>query len=390
MRRIRTMLSVAALAFAPVSIALADMPPLLTPTTTPTTPGAFYLSIGGLGAVHRSKGFEYGTRQRIYSNGDVDNGQALFSYGKSITVGGGTATIGYALDKGDPLGGIGRRARIEFAFTLFRGSQRDGGVTDGACDGVTSCEYSYTGSIGGPNANGLGVLVAPAPGVPISSGAGVNLTSEYRSEYWGGDGTVRYRTDLQLTRRLFLTPSFGVLGGAQVRKHELRYNYAGLGYPSAYAGEVTATLSSFSVGPEFGSVVTWQATRRIALHGGATFAILHRQASLRGQDCGTTLGAACPFPLLPPELVSSSVDTSASRIAYRVGIEVGATVKARPWLHVTITGFGSYDTAVPGIGRNPAATDGIGAFDAGAAPAKVVFSGEWSYGGALLLTIPFR
>ncbi len=367
-----------------VGSARADMPPLLVPTTTPVTPGAFYLSLGGLGAVHRSKGFEYGTLQNVF---DFNDRRAMFSFGQSVAVGGGTATLGYALDKTDPLGGIGAAPRFEFAFTLFQGSQRDGS-SPGGCDvAAMQCDRGTLGRVGGLSETGFGFLVVPPPFVPVGAPDGAfTVNGQYKGKYWGGDATFRYKTDFHVSRTLVLTPSVGVLGGAQVFKHDLRITYDMIGGPERFAAEVQASLSSFSVGPELGGALTWQATPRLSLHGGATIAFLYRHASLKSSDCGTVAGSSCPLVAIPE--FSSSVDSSRSRMAFRVGMEVGATFKARPWLHVTVTGFGSYDTAVPGIARNDTYLTSGGIATSG--PSKVVFSGEWSYGGALLFTIPFR
>lgn len=367
--------------------ATAEPPPLLLPTTSPVTPGAFYLSVGGFAAVHRSKGFEYGSLQTV-SGAVFGPSRPLFKFGESITVGGGTATFGYSLDKSDPLGSIGTAPRIEIGFSLFRGSERDSSSPGNAC-GAATCDFATIGKIGGPGTSGFGWLSLPPPVIPIGPNSGFLVDGSYRGRYWGGDGTLRYRTDFRVAPRFTISPSIGVLGGAQVFKHELNINYRveGTGTP-LWDAQVQASLSSFHVGPDFGATVTFIATPRFTVHGGVTLAVLYRRANLKGRDCGTASGFPCP--IVPGEAFGfeSSVDTSRSKLAFRVGLSAGATFKARAWLHFTVIGFGSWDSAVPGVARNDTAFVNGDLVSSG--PARIVFSGNWTYGGALVMTIPFR
>ncbi len=354
--------------------AMAAEPLPTAPSTSPYRPGFFYMSVGGFGQVQQRPSFTYGGAL-ISPLGAGGAGLKLIQSTLSADVAGGgpAATLGYTFSRG-ALSRIGRRMRLEFGFTYFRGSGSDSAEIDMPFG---------TAALRGRLLNGTsGSFILR--GIFFPNTAQYVAANSLRVNVDQYDNGLRLRTDFELGKRFTVTPSIGIVGGADSARY--RYSFReeiGSGGPPAplvHSGEVKETITSYYFGGEAGLNMSFQATRKLAFHGGATISIFRRNATLTGEDCASWSSL---FPSCPATRATSTVRSTGSKTGYAVGLALGATYDLG-WMKVSMNGFGRYDNAVPGI-ENP---EFGGESNDPVTPARVKFFGDWSYGGMLMLSFP--
>lgn len=304
--------------------------------------GSAYVSLGGGAIVQQLPTF----RTSIVVAGTT---QSLFSTAPTVTGGAGQLTLGSVIS-GSPLG---MNSRIELSIGGFSGS------------GQTT---------GGP---GVGNEVM----FPINGGAGVGCggcsgATTLRFDYQEIGGALRLKSDFAIAPQLTATPSIGIVA-SQSNLHyrsntDLQFSPA-QNAPN-FADE---TINTFRVGGEFGLNFGYRATQQLTLNAGATVALLSMTSTLSGNDCQSNnqnIGLPCSG-----SLYRSTVRQDDTRFSNRDRLNLSGTYDTG-WAKLTLAGFGSWDSAMPGV-TNPT-TAGV--------PAFISYESRWSYGGSAALTVPFN
>lgn len=101
---------------------------------------------------------------------------------------------------------------------------------------------------------------------------------------------------------------------------------------------------------------------------------------LDGNDCQSAnqaVGLPCSGAFS-----AASIHFTDDHFGARMLMDVTGTYDAG-WLKVSISGFATWDSAMPGV-LNPVAASIVPV-----GPARIVYESGWNYGGVVMLTVPF-
>jgi hypothetical protein len=304
--------------------------------------GSAYVSLGGGAIVQQLPTF---------NTPYVINGtnQTLFSVSPAVTGGAGQITLGSVIN-GLP---TGNNSRIELSVGGFSGSGR------------------FTGGLTTPDTTVLAIS-----GTGIINCGGCDGTTTLKFDYQEIGGVLRLKSDFALAPQLTATPSIGILAS----QSKLGYR-SDTGFQFAPAFNVPAfveeTVETFRAGGEFGLNFGYRATQQLSFNAGATVALLAMSSSLNGNDCLSSnqpIGMPCSGAL-----IRSSVTQTDRRFDNRDRFNLSGTYDTG-WMKFTLAGFGSWDSAMPGV-TNPVVAG---------MPAIISYESRWSYGGSAALTVPFN
>jgi hypothetical protein len=199
----------------------------------------------------------------------------------------------------------------------------------------------------------------------------------------GFDLNLRMASDFAIAPGWTLTPSIAVFGGRVRDTYNYQHNNA-----SGFTFNIDERLCTTSFGGDVSAGLTWQATSYLALNatarGGAAWVRSHLDAT----DCFAFgfVGLSCaPAFTVGPGASTATVSDSKSRVGFRGGFSLGGALGMRFGI-LSVGGFFTYDTAVPGIANPTAAKSTFLAGNLG--PARIRFDDAFSYGGFLNLRIP--
>lgn len=211
----------------------------------------------------------------------------------------------------------------------------------------------------------------------------------------GFESGLRLATDHRFGGILVST-SVGVFGGWA----EHRYDYTAAVNPAAggtaFLQTIDEKLGVTRVGANFGLDGRIPLNEQFALLLGARAGFAWNRVRLDGNDCGRASAANAAFVCsnAPGTFVAGSAyATTASDTRSRYGF-VGSAMAALRWdlgfPIVTLGGFFTYDTAVPGV-RNPAPpfVNAGNIITPGSGRTSIVFEEGYRAGGFLMVTIPF-
>lgn len=194
-------------------------------------------------------------------------------------------------------------------------------------------------------------------------------------------------SDFAVGRGFVLTPSLGVLIGRSTTD----YSYSSVstvdGFNPAQGTSVAERITAGRFGGDVGLGATWSFVPRWSLYLDGRAAFLNVSADLSGNDCSQIFGlvtsGVCGANPGPTRLTTVS-DTHA-RFGFRSTTTGGVTWDVLRWASVTLGGFLTYDTAIPGVINPNAVTAGTAPAQP---PARLTFDDRVGYGG--FLTVRFR
>lgn len=326
-----------------------------TPVTTPVNPGFFYWSLGASGGVRHLPKWEYGSIIRFGGFGSILNRRTAFSYDPKPWGAGPEFVVGYALNRASALGGFGNVPRIELALSTFFG--RTSQSQDGGGDGET---FFF------PFVDGSGRRIF-SPGSP----------AKLETSLYAGEAALRFKTSFKASTRFQIIPSVAAIGGMAHYRYQWQRNVFSSSITNSVS-QVKETVRSWNVGAEAALHLKWNAGQRWSVHGGASIAAMYRRSDLSALS-QTNLN----FPT-GSSFLSHTASDNANTFAWRLGLNLGVTYDWG-WARLSLTGFGYFDSAVPGVvnpGTNPVSTS------RSLSPARLTHSGEWAYGGRIALVFP--
>lgn len=328
-----------------ITLGAAHADPLVFSPLDPTPisrAGTAYVSMGGGAMVQQLPTFN-----TPYTNGA--NAQGLFSTAPTVTGGAGQLTLG-AVINGSP---VGNNSRIELSLGGFAGS---GQVTGGQ--------------------TAPGTLIFPVAGGSSLGCGGCDGTTILKFDYQDIGGALRLKSDFAMSQQITATPSIGLV----VSKSRLKYRsdtafqfFPGFGVPSF----VDETLDTSRIGGEIGLNFGYRATQQLTFNAGASVALLSVFTSFKGNDCFSA-NQPIPSPCSGVNRISAVQQTD-ERFAHRDRYNLSGTYDTG-WAKITLAGFGSWDSAMPGV-TNPTVAN---------VPAMISYESRWSYGGSAALTVPFN
>ena len=273
---------------------------------------------------------------------------------------------------------------------------------------ATAAESSSPRRISAPGAISRAVRPSPARPLPRSrrSTAGSatsaaitgaqNVEERLRVALDGVETGLRIATDFRLGRNSAFPPRLAFSAG----RAEHRYDYTAAVNPAAggtaFLQTINEKLGVTRVGANFGLEGRVPLSEQFALLLGARAGFTRNRVHLDGSDCGVASAANAAFACnnAPGTFVAGSAyATTASDTRSRFGFLGSATAALRWDLGfpiITLGGFFTYDTAVPGV-RNPAPpfVNSSNAITAGAGRTSIFFENGYRAGGFVMLTLPF-
>lgn len=365
-----------------------------TAVTTPVNRGAFYWSFGASGGVQHMPKWSYGQNFRVTEefsqqmfNVTIEDLGSAFDYDPKVPGGGPAFAVGYALDKRTFLGRIGAKPSIEFGLWTFFGKTTQSASTTGIAD-----EFSELGGT-------FYDLVFPAvDGSTAYNFRSQDLKLKLESSVQSGEASLRFKTQFQVGRRLMIVPSVGPIGGLAFYRYRLRGNIAGGGLnfvsidPDS-AMDIKETIRSYHFGGEAAMNVVFAARPNLLIQGGVAIAGFHRTSSLNARSQFALSGFRTSPGFSDIQAVRAvrggtteiaSTNDTGSTFGYRLGVNASITY-SWGWARLTLSGFGSYDSAIPGV-NNPSSSSISGPYSS----ATIKHDGEWAYGGSIALSFPLH
>lgn len=350
----------AAAALVAVGLAFSNTPSLAqiaphTPVTTPVNPGFFYWSLGASGGVRHLPKWSFGEFVTFGEFGAPLNRATGFPNDPKPWGAGPEFVMGYALNRGSALGGLGDAPRLELALSTFFGRSSQSN------EGGTSTQTFLFPFVDG---SGRRVLSADVP-------------AKLETTVYAGETAFRFKTAFKTSKRFQIIPSIAAIGGMASYRYEWQRSQF---ESSTLNNEATVkeTIRSWHVGAEAALHLKWQAGPRWSLHGGASIAAMYRRS-----DLSALSQLNLNFPK-GSEYLSNTASDNANTFAWRLGLNLGVTYDWG-WARLTIAGFGYFDSAVPGV-VNP--ENGASLSPNDYTPARLTHSGEWAYGGRIALVFP--
>lgn len=326
-----------------------------TPVTTPVNPGSFYWSLGASGGVRHLPKWTYGDFVTLGEFGGVLDHAPGFPNDPKPWGAGPEFVMGYALNRGSALGGLGNAPRLELALSTFfgRSSQSDDG-------GASSQSFLF------PFVDGSGQRVLSA-----------DVPAKLETTVYAGETALRFKTAFRTSKRFQIIPSVAAIGGMASYRYEWQRSHF---VSSSLNNEATVkeTINSWHVGAEAALHLKWQAGPRWSIHGGASIAAMYRRS-----DLSALSQLNLNFPN-GSDYLSNNASDNANTFAWRLGLNLGVTYDWG-WAKLTISGFGYFDSAVPGV-VNP--ENGANFSPNDYSSARLTHSGEWAYGGRIALVFP--
>ncbi len=323
-----------------------------TPVTTPVNPGFFYWSIGANGGIRHLPQWSYG--QFVQQMGMGSTLLSGYTYDPKPFGAGPEFVMGYALNKAGPLGGVGDRPRIELGLSTFFGRTTQSDSQDGA-----DINYSL------PFVDGSGALHFLRPGV----------AAKLETTVYAGETALRFKTEYKLNPRFQVVPSIAAIGGMAFYRYKWESNFVGFDFENVTA-RVKETIRSWHVGVEAALQLNWTPGPRWSVSGGVSIAGMHRRSDMRGLSQFSR-----DFGFGGDSFINNASDND-NTFAWRLGLNLGVTYDWG-WARLTLSGFGYYDSAVPGI-DNPTSSTAFGDLS----PARLTHNGEWAYGGRIAIVFP--
>ena len=353
-------------AFGAAGPAAADTFGPWTPKTAPVAEyGNVYISFGAGAFVQQIPRVNFGN---IYAVGGGNPFLTLALSDDPDVVGGeGGGTVGFVFDTRRSPSWLGRKPRIEVAFSYGRG-------------GASAAQSQTFG------AGTVTLLSGPLVSGELAGGIGAGgATHRGRVDVALQEiaGAIRLKTDVRLTRTLSATPALGFVGGQSVFDFDYRTTFTSPLSATDGVRELAETLKTRRLGGEAAIDLAWRAARRITVHGGASAAVFRMGTRLTGNDCFGFGAGAAGLPCSGNFGTTTRSDFD-HRTGYRIGMNAGLTYDGG-WFKLTVVGRAAWDSDQPGI-RNPTAPN----TSSGSAPAEIVYDSAWRFGGGLSVTIPLN
>ena len=303
-------------------------------------------------------------------------GPASFSTDVSFVAPGGT--IGYVLPDGSLPAWLGKSVRLSFTGAYLGGR---GGDSRSTPLSPTSTPH-YTTVDGRA---GLAVFV----GVPFRVGERLRVEQE------GFELALRLASDVPVGPGLALSPSLGIFGGRTRTNFDFTGNLIQQATGVSFAAHtITERLRARKVGLDAGLAATWRPWSNIALTLAGRGGVVWTRASLTASDCfqfgfGATQ-CTTPAGTAPTGgAFATSARDRESEVGF-VGTVHGALSYDGGWVVLSVGGFFTWESAVPGV-RNPVNTVGGAVVGAQiAAPASVRFDSGWKGGGFVTIRFFFN
>jgi hypothetical protein len=355
--------------------------------TTPLVPGQMFIGVGGQVEWYHLPKFDSPWRTADAFGNDVYRP----SFDPDPTVYGPGGLFGYVFPEGTFPRWVGEKVRVSFGGQTWNGlfSQRadrinpnlvgtpDGYVSAAPIDGSPGTQYNFFYM----NLRAAGIKVR-ATGFELS---------------------LRLTADHDVARNVKLSPFVALVGGRarDTYKFGARLTDAISGIDQNDIGVYTLDerLTSNRVGMMFGTGVSVQVHRRVLLHLSGQAGFIFVWTHMSGADCfsgdnsaNAVLGQTCYNTPAGSGSYQTTTSDNRSTVGFRGGVNGGVSLDL-DFAIVSLSGFMTYDTAVPGV-RNPVVTTAITNTGDNNQPttgrARIFFDDAVNYGALLLVRVPLN
>jgi hypothetical protein len=345
--------------------------------TTPLVPGQLFVGFGAqIGVYHLPKFDSPWRSSNTVAGPPIDLLRP--SIEPDPTVAGPGGVFGYVFRDGTFPAWAGRKVRLSFGAQFWEGNFTD------RQDRAT-LPPGFSGYVSAAPIDG-------SPGTNYAFGSFTQRRTSFNVDLSGYHLALRLTSDFAVSPRVTLSPFVSLFGGQSRESYAIRARLASAtGDDAAYA--LDERVATARVGALVGTGVTLRVMPRLSLHLGAQSGFVWLRSHMTGGDCfavkivapGTPCGAA---PMFPGTFRTSVTDTR-STVGFRGGLTGGVTWDMR-FAILSLTGFMTYDSQVPGI-RNPVVTSPIttGVYNPPTSGrAHIFFDDALNFGGMVVLRIP--
>jgi hypothetical protein len=349
--------------------------------TTPLKPGQLFVGFGAQIGVHHLPKFDSPWRS---SNAIGLFGPATDLLRPSIepdpTTAGPGGVVGYVFRDGTFPAWAGNKVRLSFGAQFW-----DGNFTDRQ-DRATLAPFS--GYVSAAPIDG-------SPGTQVSFAPFAQRQTSFNVDVNGYHLALRLTSDFAVAPRVTLSPFVSLFGGQSRESYAVRARIVGnVSDTGTYA--LDERVATARVGALVGTGVTLRVAPRLSFHLGAQAGFVWLRSRMTGGDClGSLVSVGQPCGAAPPGPGSfqTTVSDTRSTVGFRGGLTGGVTVDLTVAV-LSLTGFMTYDSAVPGI-SNPVVTAPIAAGPyLRTAPtsgrAHIFFDDAVNFGGMVVLRIPLN
>jgi hypothetical protein len=223
-------------------------------------------------------------------------------------------------------------------------------------------------------------------GTAVTLPAGTSLVEALKVEREGFQLGLKIESDIALTPNLSLSPSLAVFGGRT--SESFRYTATIANFIPGIADidplDIDERLRTTEFGGHAGARLTWQFQPGWALHLGGSAGPVWLQSRMEASSCFFPGAVITGTPCVPSAITRVATATdSRSTLGFRGTMTLGLVADLRI-ATIAISGFGRYDSHIPGI-QNP--QQGSTVVFTSLAPARIRFQDGFAYGGSVTIRI---
>jgi hypothetical protein len=359
-------------------------------STSPLVPGQLFVGFGAQIGVYHLPKFEspWRSSNRV---GFAGGSPAFDLFRPSVepdpTAAGPGGLVGYVFRDGTFPRWLGEKVRLSFGAQFWDGNFTD--RQDRATVAPLFAGYVSAAPIDGSLGTNLGFS-----GIPPAT----QRQSSFNVDVNGYELSLRLTSDFAVAPRVTLSPFVALFGGQSRESYAIRTRLLVTPpSPDAFPYALDERVSTARVGALVGTGVTVRVVRRVSFHLGVQAGFVWLRSHMTGGDCFADAvvgpGMPCGAAFVPAfGSFRTTVSDTRSTVGFRGGLTGGVTLDLTFGI-LSLTGFMTYDSRVPGI-SNPVVTSPIATFGRNNQPtsgrAHIFFDDAVNFGGMVVLRIPLN
>jgi hypothetical protein len=351
-------------------------------STSPLVPGQLFVGFGVEFGTYNLPKFDSPWRTANFGGDDLWRP----SWNPDPTVVGPGGVFGYVFRKGTFPSWMGRKVRVSFGAQFWDGTASDLQSRPVAIfPGVGHYKLISAAPIDGSLGTTFGV-----------GGLHTDREASFAVQATGYHLSLRLTSDYRVDTNLTLSPFVAVFGGRSFDSYSLRARVAGTIVDLApYALDERVATDRIGAMVGTGLTVPLDRRQRFRIHLGVQAGFVWLRSHMTGADCFAGFsfpspGTACVAARQAFGSFQTSVTDTRSTVGFRGGLMGGVTWDMR-FAILSLTGFMTYDSQVPGI-RNPVVTSPVTTFGFNDQPtsgrAHIFFDDAVDFGGMVVVRIP--
>jgi hypothetical protein len=352
--------------------------------TSPLVPGQLFVGFGAQIGVYHLPKFDspWRSSNAIGVAGSPATDLLRPSIDPDPTVAGPGGVFGYVFRDGTFPTWAGRKVRLSFG-----GQYWEGNFTDRQ-DRSTAPSFAGYFSV---------APIDASPGFQTFFNGWSQRQTSFNVDANGYHLALRLTSDFAVAPRVTVSPFISLFGGQSRESYAIRARIAAQITNGVDGGPyaLDERVATARVGALVGTGVTYRVVPRLSLHLGVQAGLVWLRSHMTGGDCFANAivppGTPCGAPPMHHGSFQTTVSDTRSTVGFRGGLTGGVSWDMR-FAVLSLTGFMTYDSQVPGI-RNPVVTSPITACcfnQPTSGRAHLFFDDAVNFGGMVVLRIPLN